>query len=201
MSRPYWRPLFLVVGLLFVMAPALALAQNETTDDPWPREMKTSKGILTVYQPQAEKFLNDTLRARSAVSLLQTGKTKPIFGVVWFTAKVETDRDQSMVMLRNLKFVNTRWPESTEAQQAEFTAFMNGLLTRTDIPISLERFTASLATAELEQKSLEGLKHDPPKFIFKEEPSQLVLFDGEPRTMEIEKSDYEYVANCTFAML
>src|SRR5262249_39231594 len=162
-------------------------SKDDNKDNGWPREMNTSKGILTIYQPQPEKFENNLLSARAAVSLLQAGKTNPVFGVVWFTARVETDRDKGTALLRELKFVNARWPESNDAKQAEFTAFLNSLIPKTDIPISLERLKASLATAEMEQKSIEGLKHTAPKFIVTEEISQLVMFDGEPRTLAIEK--------------
>ena len=121
--------------------------------------------------------------------------------MVWFQANVDTDRDKDRALLRNLKFMNARWPESTEAKQVEFTAFMNGLIPKTDIPISLERLKASLALVETERKSIEGLKHDPPKFVVTDQVSQLVLYDGEPRTLAIEKTDYEYVANCNIAVL
>ena len=60
---------------------------------------------------------------------------------------------------------------------------------KTGIPISLERLKASLATAELEKKSIEGLKHDPPKIVVIEESSELLLYDGEPRTLAIQKTE------------
>jgi len=185
----------LLISLLLFQAPLVAVAQTKTStttptttpttpeDKGWPREMNTSKGILTIYQPQPEKFEGDLLQARAAVSLLQAGKTNPVFGVVWFQANVDTDNDKDRALLRNLKFMNARWPESTEAKQAEFTAFMNGLIPKTDIPISLSRLRASLATVEQERKSIEGLKHDPPKFVITDQISQLVLYDGEPRSL------------------
>ncbi len=75
------------------------------------------------------------------------------------------------------------------------------LMPTTGIPISLERLKASLATAELERKSIEGLKHDPPKIVVMQEPAELLLYDGEPRMLEIKNTDFEYVANCAFAVV
>jgi hypothetical protein len=69
------------------------------------------------------------------------------------------------------------------------------------VPISLERLKQSLATADSERRSLEALKHEPPKIIVTDELSELVLYDGEPRTLPIEKTDFEYVANCAFAII
>ena len=41
--------------------------------------------------------------------------------------------------------------------------------------------SSSLATAEVEKRSLENLKTDPPVILFSEELAVLMLFDGEPR--------------------
>src|SRR5262249_28114253 len=91
--------------------------------------------------------------------------------------------------------------ESEEAKEKEFSAFLTTLMPKTGVPISLERLKASLATAEVEKKSIEGLKHDPPKIVVVQEVAELLLYDGEPRMLPIKDSNFEYAGNSAFAVV
>src|SRR5262245_2545046 len=197
MSR-FIQVVFSCLGLGLLLSAASAFAADPT----WPREIKTEKGVLTIYQPQPEKFENNVLEARAALSMIPTGKTTPVFGVMWFQGKVDTDRDNGKATIRDIIVTHARWPESDSLKEAQFSMFLTQLMPKTPVPISLERLKASLASAEMEQKSVEGLKHDPPKIIVVEEKSLLLLYDGEPKTLAIPKSDdYEYVANTVYAVV
>jgi hypothetical protein len=187
------------VALAVTLLLSLLAVTTAVADNTWPREMDTEMGKLTIYQPQPEKFDNNMLQGRAAVSLLQKGEKEPTFGVFWFSCRVDTDRDAGTAMLRDIVVTQARWPESTPEKEADFAAFLTNLMPKTGIPISLERLKASLETAELEKKSIEGLKHDPPKIVFVEEVAVLLLFDGEPRSLPIKDTPYDYFANCTFA--
>ena len=104
-------------------------------------------------------------------------------------------------MLRDIVVTNARWPESDAAIESKFVAMLTDLMPKTGIPISLERLKASLATAEMEQKSIEGLKSDPPKIVVVNEVSELLLFDGEPKMIPIKDTDFEYAGNSAFAVV
>src|SRR5262245_22026550 len=187
-------------SLLALTAVVMFVAPARGQDKTWPREMNTDKGVLTIYQPQPEKFENNVLTARAAASLTAKGG-KPVFGVFWFTARVDTDRDEGTAMLRDFVVTKARWLESTTEKENEFTYFLTGLMPKTGIPISLERLQQSLATAEVEKKSIEGLKHDPPKIIVVNEVAELLLFDGEPRGIDVPNTELEHIANSTFLVL
>lgn len=60
--------------------------------DGWPREVLSSEGTITMYQPQIETYDGNSLRARAAVSFLPEGKDEPVFGAVWIRCRVLTDR-------------------------------------------------------------------------------------------------------------
>jgi hypothetical protein len=191
-----WGAPAAVLCLLLVGAGAASAA-----DKTWPREMNTEKGLLTIYQPQPEKFEDNILTGRVAASLLPKGKSTPVFGVFWFTARVDTDRDAGTTMLRDIVVTNARWPESEKAKEEEISIFLTGLMPKTGVPISLDRLRASLATVDLEQKSVEGLKHDPPKIVVVNETAVLLAYDGEPRLMAIPNTEMERVANTAFAVI
>src|SRR5262245_14787002 len=109
---------FLSIGFaLLVLLAHPAPGRAADPDNTWPREIKTEKGVLTIYQPQPEKFTNNLLQARAALSLIPTGKTTPVFGVMWFNGRVDTDRDAGTSLLRDITVTNTRWPESTPEKE------------------------------------------------------------------------------------
>jgi hypothetical protein len=115
------------------------------------------------------------------MSLELKNKPDPVFGAFWFSAKIDTDQDEGTAMVRDLQVTKVRWPDSTEEGQARFTEIVNNAVPKAGFEISLERLSASLATAEREQRSLAALKNDPPAIVFSEELAVLLLYDGAPR--------------------
>jgi hypothetical protein len=57
-----------------------------------------------------------------------------------------------------------------------------------------------LASAALEQKSLESIKNDPPNIVFSETLAVLLMYDGEPRFVDVGQSEYERALNTPYAV-
>lgn len=165
----------------------------------WPQEISGDEGTIVIYQPQPEGLRDNLLSGRAAISL-QPVDGEPVFGAMWFTARLETDRDADIAVVRDFRVERVTWPDSKDAGEQRFTAFVERAMPDTGVEISLERLTASLETAEVVQESLENLKTDPPVIVFREELAVLLLYDGEPRTTDIENSDYERVMNVPMAV-
>jgi hypothetical protein len=183
-----------------IVAGFAAVAVN-AAQATWPRKVETDRGTLTVYQPQPEKLDGHMLEGRAAASLkLKTAK-EPTFGVFWFKAVVDTDRDAGTAVLRDIVVTQVRWPDSKPIDEEDATAFFTTLMPKQSIPISLEQLKASLVTIENQKKSMDDLRHDPPKIVFVEEVAVLLLYDGEPRTLPIPNTDFEQVANSALAVV
>ncbi len=61
-----------------------------------------------MYQWQAESFEGNQLKARAAFSILEKGKTDPVFGVAWINADAETIGKQ--VVVRSARVTDIRLP-------------------------------------------------------------------------------------------
>ena len=190
----------MVLGSIAFLSILLATAASPA-DETWPREIETENGILTIYQPQPEQLQGNMLKGRAAASLLSKTAAEPTFGVFWFSGRVDTDRDTGTSMIRDILVTKVRWPDSKEAEERKVAETLTGIMPKTGIPLSLEQLTASLATAESERISLEGLKHNPPKIVVVEELAELLQYDGEPRGVPIPNSELEQIANAPFAVL
>ena len=182
----------LLITLLFTAMPALAALD-------WPQEITAEEGTIVVYQPQPETLEGNVLSGRAAVSLAVKDKDDLVFGAMWFSARLDVSGD--MATVRDFKVTKVTWPDSNDAAEQRFTAIVEGAVPDAGFEISMERLSSSLATAELQQRSLDNLKTDPPEIIFRDTLSVLLLYDGAPKYADIENSPYERVLNTTFAVI
>jgi len=181
---------------LTIVAPAGAAE----VDPGWPREISHEKGTVVVYQPQLESFEGDRLNSRAAVSVTLTG-AEPVFGVIWTSSRVSTDREERTVRIVDVDVTEVRFPEATDEQKAKFEAFVEPQIESWDMVISLDRVLASLAAVEDERDLAEGLKTDPPKILYSSEPAVLIQIDGEPRYRSIEDDKFKRVINTPYTIV
>ena len=184
----------LMVGFLLLIS-----FTNYAAD--WPQELTSKRGTIVVYQPQPEKLIGNILTGRAAMSLELTDNAAPIFGVFWFSAKIETDRSANTVTINQLKVTNVGWPDSQAAEEAMFTKFVEVQLAQSSFTASLSKLTASLTSAEKVKESLANIKNDAPKIIFTDILTVLLSYDGEPVFRDIEDSHYQRALNTPLAVV
>ena len=186
--------LFLFVSLL---APALVLA---TEGEGWPREIETEKGLVTMYQPQIDSFLDDQLKGRAAVSVTATDQD-PVFGAVWLEARALTDREERTFTPIEITVPRVRFPETSEEREKQLISLLETEMPKWDLTMSLDRLIASLELAERNQQATHDFDDKPPIILFRQEPAILVLFDGEPRLVSALDADLRLVANTAFNII
>lgn len=184
----------LSLALLFTR-PILA------AEDPWPKRFDDPRGTVIMYQPQVDDFKDDKLTARAAVSVKTKEMKAPVFGAVWLSGRVRTDRDTRMATISEIKVTDTKFPDAKPEQLEKLQTFLNTEMTGWTIPIALDRFVAALEELEKEHGGDQGLKNEPPKIIFVSHPTVLVPLDGDPKLLPVPKSSLMRVANTPFLML
>jgi hypothetical protein len=167
----------------------------------WPQQLTDPEGTIDIYQPQFETFKGNAVTGRAAVGLTAPGKQTPVFGAFWFSAVADVDQAADQVTLRDIKVTNVRWPNMTPALEQRFKEVVGAAVPIAGLHLSYEAFSASLATAEREKKSMAELKNDPPAIVFTKDLAVLLLYDGEPRFKAIENSPYERAMNTPLAVV
>src|ERR1700748_3394805 len=158
-----------------------AFAQEAQQD--WPKSISSDDGtVIKIYQPQPESFADNVLKSRWAVSVLLPGKSDPVFGTFWSVANVETDRDNRRVVLQSAKVPNVRFPGQTDND------FINGLKTalEANLPqvagdLSLDQILAGLDENTEQKKLSKDLNTQAPRIVYANQPSLLVMIDGQPK--------------------
>ncbi len=167
----------------------------------WPRAITGPQGSILIYQPQLESFEGNALTGRAAVSVTPVDGAAPVFGVVWMTARVETDRDTRTVDVLDVNVDRVGFPNATDDQRTRFAALLERELPDWELTLSLDRLLASLAIVERERAVDADLRAEPPRIVFDTEPTILVSIDGEPRMLPIEDTNLQRMVNTPFTIL
>ncbi|MBN1466940.1 hypothetical protein JXA02_14395, partial [candidate division KSB1 bacterium] len=194
------KAIFLKLGLT-LCTPFLLFAQPAADELGWPKEIQTQEGAIVIYQPQPESFVDDKLEARAAVAVKPAGQEEPVFGAIWFTARVATDTDERIVTLMDMQVADAKFPAGEKGDAARLSRFAQAEISKWQLTMSLDQLLTSLDTVETEEEMAANFNNAPPEIIYRSTPSVLVLIDGEPRLQAVENSDLDYVVNTPFLII
>lgn len=164
----------------------------------WPRTIDHLLAKIVIYQPQVESFKGDKLTARAAVSVTPTGSNTPVFGALWVSARVVTDRDERTADLQSLTVTDVRFPDATEAQRANLKKAVEDASKGMDLTMSLDQLLTAVQLAEKEKAAAEKFNNVPPKMVLSKTPAVLVTIDGAPKLQKVDKTDLLRVVNTPF---
>ena len=189
------RKIGLLIGFLFLASISIAQAP----DDGWPREIACCGARLVIYQPQIDQWTNDLLKFRSAVTLLENDG--PLYGIVSLSARTDVDKESRTVVLAGLQITEVKFP-AAGLRQLELADSIRQDLSVWPRTISLDRLLASLSVTQSQAAAATlSLKNEPPRIIFSNVASTLVLIDGEPVFRPVQGTRYTRVINTPALLL
>ena len=192
--------LFAATLLLAAVSGAAFAALQEEPQEGWPREIPVEGASVLIFQPQSDTFEGNMLSGRAAVSVTVTDQ-EPVFGVVWYEARLETDRDTRTATVEDLTVTRVGFPGSEEEHQDALARLLEREIPSWELDISMDRLITDLELAETRRMAAEGLNMEPPVILFSLEPAILITIDGEPRMQQIEGSDYMRILNTAFTII
>jgi hypothetical protein len=192
----FYRLIFILFIMMITLIAGLPLDVQAVE---WPREILAPEGKIIVYQPQLETFRENKLTARAAVSLTKKGETEPIFGVVWFSARVSTDRNARTIQILDVDVTDVKAHHEPDPVKIEkFSQVLENTFSNWDEEISLDKVLAMLDLVEKEKIASEDLKTAPPRIIFVTHPAVLITIDGKPDMSKVDNSNLMRVINTPF---
>lgn len=167
----------------------------------WPKSITGDNGdLIKIYQPQVESYSNGTLKARSAISVIQDGKTDPVFGAFWWDANV-SDNGRS-VTVQSLNISNIKFPDGVdESASAAIKSKLESSIPDMDISIPKDELENSLNNNQQQAKLSSSFNNNPPKVIYTTKPSMLVLIDGQPKLQRNNTYGVDAVVNSPFTIV
>jgi len=182
-------------------ATATAAAVADPIDGTWPRELKTSIGTVTIYQPQVDNWDGVQLEFRSAVSVKATADAPPVYGVLWGTTRTSVDKDARLVTLHDRRFTKVVFPSAAD-KEAVWKQALEQEVHPAVKEIALDRLAALLEVSAADRlASAVPVKNDPPRILFSTHPAILVYVDGAPVYQPVKGTKLERVINTRVLLL
>lgn len=176
--------------LVLILFPQGFYAQESNLND-WPKNIESGDYTISLYQPENASYVDNQLKSNLAFAVKEPGQD-PVFGMLWTTSLLDVDRDSRQAMLASVKVDEVRISdEVTDTQKQKLQELINKEIPNWNIEFSLDELLASIEEVSVIPADL---KNDPPKILFANEPTALIMIDGEPVLKEAEKG-YELVEN------
>jgi len=190
-----------IFTLVAALMGSLLMTHLVMAQETWPKSTTTSEGsVVKLYQWQPESFADNTLKAHAAVSILESGKSEPVFGVAWIKATTTTEGQQ--VKVQSIYITNLKIPGVTDDDKLDHIA--------NSLEDNVASWNISFAQSDLQtsldlnkqQNNLAGqINNTPPKVLYSNVPSILVLIDGAPKLQHNSEWDVDAVVNTPFVIV
>src|SRR5712692_5812577 len=185
--------------------PATGEAMGPTTSEPppgpWPRELTSGDNTFSIFQPQYERWEQGRLDGRSAVAVESQASPAPRYGVIWFTARTQVDKESRMVTLEDLTASRVDFP-TVPGDGAGYQAALQRVFSEAPLTIALDRLQAELEVERAEDPNrVVAVRNDPPRIIVSQVPALLVRVDGQPVLRPVAGSAYLRVINTRVLLL
>lgn len=181
------------------LSPVYAADNQESSAD-WPKTLTAGNQTMTLYQPQVEKYVGNTLDFVLAVGVTENQQT--VYGTV--TAHCTTDVDQlaNTVNCENVTVNNVNFPTVTEQPNLAQQVTQN--LNQKSLQLTVDQLQSSLKLAQINQlkNQTPTLEYTPPHIYVATTPTVLVLIDGDPQLRAIPNTtNLMRVINTAFAII
>jgi hypothetical protein len=147
---------------------------------PWPVQVTDNGRTFLIYQPQVDKWENNRLEGRSAVSVRNDASGQQNFGVVYFSARTELDQGSRTVTVRDAVVSKADFP-AVAGGVDEYLSVLRPQFAAQSWRVAQDRLQSDMEIDRLAQQSAkQPLKNDPPRILYSERPAVLVPIDGNP---------------------
>jgi len=164
-------------GLLAALAVVLSdPARGAGPGEAWPREVHSGGMAIAIQMPQGDRWEDNRVEARAAVSVKRKGEKEPGYGVVFLRSRTTIDTEAGVVTLQGIELVKASFPWEKDGGTEVLGALRQGGLETATVP--LRSLTASLPVPAGAASAPAPAARPAPEVLHAKGPAILVLVDG-----------------------
>lgn len=181
--------------------PQMGSVVSGPSEDGWPRVLTSGDSTFSIFQPQYERWDQGRLDGRSAVAVESQASPEPRYGVIWFTARPQVDKESRMVTLEELTVSRVDFP-TVPGDGASYRTALQQMFSEAPLTIALDRLQAEVEVERADDPGrVVAVRNDPPRIIVSQGPALLVRVDGQPVLRPVAGSAYLRVINTRVLLL
>lgn len=182
--------------LAFLLASPFFFCSALKAQNEWPKEIPSSDGgKVTMYEPQPESFSGNKLKGRAAVSVRKSDNDEPVFGAIFFTAIMSTDKDNRMAELESLTVTNAKFSGLEDQQEVDrLVSLIQRDAPDWNLHLSIDDIVASIRQ-DNPAAAKDQFNNRAPNFVYTNRPTTLVVLDGAPRVENDKNLNADKVVN------
>ena len=167
--------------------------RNDDASSPWPLEVKDNGRTFLIYQPEIDKWENNRLDGRSAVSVRSDADGPPNFGMIYFSARTDPDGNNRTLVVHDAVVSKADFPA---VAGDDYLAVLRSRFGAHSWRIAQDRLQSDMEIDKVAQQSeQQPVRNDPPRILFSERPAVLVPIDGHPVTRPVADTGLLRVVN------
>lgn len=165
-------------------------------DPGWPRLYTDGTAKLKLFQPQVDDWHDfRKLTARFAAQLIPANGAQAVWGVLSIESETQVDLESRTVAFTDFRVTGIRYPSVTDSTEAQsWQALTERLLPAYPTSVAIERILAYMEKDQVKTREIAVLLQPPP-ILVSTHPAVLVIIDGQPIRIDIEKTNLEKVVN------
>jgi hypothetical protein len=161
-------------------APAQLADASSQVALPWPVQVTGDGRSFLMYQPQVDRWQNNRIEGRSAVSVRDDAGGAQHFGVIYFSAAADLDARSGAVTIHDAAIGKVDFPALSAAGGDDLTLLRTRFAAHT-WQVARERLQADMEIdRRSDQASKQAFNNDPPRILYSDRPAVLVPIDGDP---------------------
>ena len=144
----------------------------------WPLAAVSDETAFTIFQPQVDRWDDERLDGRAAVSARRKADREPTFGVVWLRARTSLERVPGQATLEGVEIVKASFPWERDGGRALLDSLRSAGIGEVTVPLASLNASPAVSLAERRTGPAPPRPVEP-RVIVPSGPAILVLVDGD----------------------
>ena len=184
------------LALTFWRSDGAGTPADSSVDPGWPRQYTNGTAKLVLYQPQVDSWKDyQKLSGRVATELTPAKGAQPAYGTIKLEAETRVDLESRTVSYANFQVLDVSYPKAAnDAEAQKLVALTKSLMPQAPTNVALDRVLAYIDLKEVPVKEV-AVSMEPPPILVSTQAAVLVIIDGKPIPMDIDKTDLQKIVN------